>query len=339
MSTRFAIAIGIGLWAVGAVPAVGGSAPQANSPPIGNENTRPMPEPLGRYVWHFDSVNFGGFSGLDVAANGRDFLALTDRGGVVVGRLHRDPTSGKINDISANPVVLLRGTDGQTLGRLAYDSEGLARARVPTKGFYVSFEGDHRTWYYPAPERVPMVLPQPAAFEKLQSNSALEALAIGHDGALYTLPERSGAWTRPFPVYRYRDGAWEQPFSLPRRGKYLPTGADIGPEGRFYLLERYLTGAIGFQVRVRRFALSESALSNEETLLEITTDLSGNLEGISVWKDATGSIRLTLISDNNFLPFLETTFVEYRLSAPSGQAKHNPQAHARDVRATFVQPE
>ncbi|MFV0299754.1 MAG: esterase-like activity of phytase family protein, partial [Paracoccus sp. (in: a-proteobacteria)] len=140
-----------------------------------------------------------------------------------------------------------------------------------------------------------------------------EALAIAPDGTLLTLPERSGKLTRPFPVWRWRDGTWDQPFSVPRNGDWLAVGADIGPDGRFYLLERDFKGLLGFRSRVRRFDLSETELTNERTLLESFPLQYDNLEGISVWDDGS-EIRMTLISDDNCGFLQRTELVEFRVT-------------------------
>jgi hypothetical protein len=147
------------------------------------------------------------------------------------------------------------------------------------------------------------------AFVPLQNNASLEALAVDADGELYTIPERSGLATLPFPVYRLKDGVWDQPFDIPRRGAFLISGADIGPDGRLYVVERDFLG-IGFRSRVRRFDLTGG---NEELLLETSVRQHDNLEGISVWQDDTG-LRLTLISDDNYRAFQRTEIVEYRLT-------------------------
>ena len=118
---------------------------------------------------------------------------------------------------------------------------------------------------------------------------------------------------KPFPVYRFRNGVWDQPFILPRRGYFLAVAADIGPDGRFYLLERQFFGLLGFGSRVRRFTMSPDGLSKEETLLQTTPGQHDNLEGLSVWRDASGTLRLTMISDDNFLFLQRTEIVEYRV--------------------------
>jgi hypothetical protein len=40
----------------------------------------------------------------------------------------------------------------------------------------------------------------------------------------------------------------------------------------------------------------------------------GNLEGLAVWQDALGTIRLTMLSDDNFNSFQRSEFVEYRVA-------------------------
>jgi hypothetical protein len=123
------------------------------------------------------------------------------------------------------------------------------------------------------------------------------------------MPERSGLAMRSFPVYRLLNGIWDQPFEITRSGPSLLSGADIGPEGRLYVLERDFIGA-GFRNRVRRFALDGTG---EEVVLETRVLTYDNLEGISVWQDVQG-LRMTLISDDNFRSFQRTEIVEYRLT-------------------------
>ena len=217
----------------------------------------------------------------------------------------------RIVGVDAGPILPLKNTKGGPLSLYETDSEGLA---LRDDGrLYVSFEANHRVWTYRNPTSEAAWLPRAPEFRKMQNNSSLEALAIDRNGALYTMPERSGKATRPFPVYRYKGRAWTQPFAIPRRGNFLPVGADFGPDGRFYLLERHLNGIFGFLTRVRSFQISGDRIFDEQTLLETSTGTHDNLEGLAVWRDDKGDIRLTMISDDNFRAFQITEFVEYRL--------------------------
>jgi hypothetical protein len=263
---------------------------------------------VGSLTWQSGDPRLGGMSAIEVSADGRRFVALSDRGGWTSGRLERD-AQGRITAIRAAPIALLKGEAEHPLKKSRADSEGLALAENGTA--FVSFEGVARVLRYDDLAGPAENLPRPEAFRKLQLNSALEALAIDAGGTLYTLPERSGREDRPFPVWRYRNGKWDQPFDLPRQGSFLPVAADFGPDGRLYLLERQFRGLMGFASRVRRFDLAGSGPGPGETVLETRPGRHDNLEGLSVWRDGAGHLRLTMISDDNFRFFQRTEIVEY----------------------------
>lgn len=194
-----------------------------------------------RFVWTAEDPLFGGLSALEMSEDGRSVTVLSDRGAWTRGQVIRD-AEGRILDIRTEPMRLLRGRGEEPLARRRNDSEGLALARDGTA--YVSFEGAARVLRYRDLSGPAENLPVHPDFALMQRNSALEALAIDAGGAIYTLPERSGSATRPFPVYRYQNGVWTQPFAVPRRGSFLIVGADFGPDGRLYVLERRFRGLL-----------------------------------------------------------------------------------------------
>lgn len=264
---------------------------------------------VGSFTWKRPDADFGGYSGLELDADGQGFTALSDRGSLVSGRLQRK--DGKIVAVESGPIIHLRDSNGNLLTSGNTDSEGLAIG--PDGALYISFENNTRVARHASPDAPAELLDRPQAFRKMGKNSSLEALAVGPDGTLYTLPERSRTYATPFPVFRYRGGKWDHPFTIPRREGFLPVGADIGPDGRFYLLEREFS-LFGFRNRVRRFDITATALTNETTLLETATGDFDNLEGMAVWQDDSGAIRLTMISDDNFKFFQVTQFVEFRVN-------------------------
>ncbi len=285
---------------------------------------------LSRVVWSEDQPMFGGWSGLEVTPDGAGFTAVSDRGRIVTGRFRR--TAGRIAAIEAGPLHRLGDTADGWFRNDIRDAEGLAIG--PGGRVFVAFEVVRRVLAYGDTAAAQAVrLPLHRDFIGLGSNEGLEALAIDAGGALYTLPERvfNGADGTtaggPFPVYRF-DGGWTLFGHIPGRGGFLPVGADIGPEGRFYLLERRLWPHVGFATRVRRFELrpdggrpdgrrpdgrQQDALAGETTLLTTRPGTHDNLEGLAIWRDTAGRLRLTMLADDNFGRFQKTEFVEYLL--------------------------
>ena len=196
---------------------------------------------LGTYVWTGPGQRFGGFSAIEVQPDGLHFIVLSDRAMMIDGTFSR--TDGLVTGVTETERHLLRDTDGDPMTGLWADSEGLAVS--PEGQMYISFEGLPRVRVQDGADGVPQILPIQPDFPNLQLNAALEALALGPDGAIYTVPERSGRFTVPFPVYRFIAGVWDVPFSIARRDSFQVAGADIGPDGLLYLLERDFNG-LGF---------------------------------------------------------------------------------------------
>jgi hypothetical protein len=284
--------------------------------PLSAKGPAPGRQPKSEFVWTEPGDGlFGGFSGFELAANGRDFVALSDAGAFVRGRLTRDRTGTITGAAETRRTTALLNTTGAPLSRDMNDTEGLAI--LPDGTAFISTEGPARVLRYAPLDGRSSSLPIPAEFFRMQKNSSLEALAVAPDGTLYTMPERSGGTNLPFAVFRYREGVWDQPFAMRRDGNLLPVAADIGPDGRLYVLERDFQGLSGFRSRLRSFAVAGGDLGDERLLLETTTGRHGNLEGLSVWRDGAGHLVATMISDDNYKWFLATEIVEYDLG-PNG---------------------
>lgn len=267
---------------------------------------------LAAFRWVTDDPRLGGLSAIEVSEDGSRFVVLSDRGAVTEGRFERD-AEGRITGIEAAPMHLLRGKSDAPLQRGRSDSEGLAQ--TADGRLYVSFEGVARVLEYQGVGASARNLPRPDAFGAFPENASLEALAIAPDGRLFTLPERSDGETAPFPVWVF-DGSWSQPYAIARDAGFLPVGADFGPDGRFYLLERNFLGLGGFASRVRAFAPGPDGLGPGEVLFQTMAGTHDNLEGLSVWRDSAGDIRLTMVSDDNFQFYLRQEVVEYILPGP-----------------------
>lgn len=239
-----------------------------------------------------------GLSAIELDTDGRGFTAISDRGWLLRGEVIREagvPVAARITQRNR-----LRLPDGTWAG----DSEGLAIGRGGE--LIVSYEGKPPALRVHGPDGIEVqTLPLPPGFEDWPPNNGPEALAAGADGAIYIIPEIADA----APVWRLKNGRWAQIMTLEMSRRYLPVGADIGPDGALYILERYFAG-LGFASQIRRLALDGSSA---QVMLHTELSQHGNLEGISVWRDGEGRIRATMVEDNNELPILPGGLVEYVL--------------------------
>jgi len=274
-------------------------------------------ELLSSYTWEEDNLEHGGYSGrLHLGVDGKSLIAVSDRGDYVSGEIVR--LGKEIIDVTRESMGFLKpapwSTNATPEGRPPPFNSNAEALAVSSDGIvWVAFEGFHRLRRFEALDAAAGGVKGHDDFPSFQSNSGMEALAVDAKGRLYTLPERSGKWTRPFQVYRREGKTWMRWAKLPRRDRFLPTGADIGPDGRFYLLERRFEVLQGFAMRIRRFDLDETGLSNEVTLLESPFRIYGNTEGISVWRAQDGSLRVTVITDDNFSFLQSTQLHEFRV--------------------------
>ncbi|WP_163847752.1 esterase-like activity of phytase family protein [Pseudooceanicola aestuarii] len=253
-------------------------------------------------------IPLGGLSAIEVSADGSTFVALTDRGQVVEGRLERNA-----GELAALRVARLRQLDddgGTLIHEFKIDSEGLAIGPHGTR--HISFEGPARVYRDGATlDR----LPDPPDHAALEDNTGYEALAVDAQGRLLTLAEQSR--DTDFPLFRYENGAWSRIARIQREGRYRPVGADVGPDGQFYLLERSFF--FGFRNRVRRFDLTAPADAPRPGTIIWHGDsgLNRNLEGLAVWHDGAGALRLTMVADDNFMALLRNVVTEVTLASPA----------------------
>lgn len=261
-------------------------------------------------------------SGLALSEDGTVLTSVSDKGGWARAQLDRD-REGRLKGVRTLASGRLKDAGGAALSGRNIDAEGLALAHDGT--FFISFEAHHRVAAYADIAGPSRPLPVPREFTALQNNSGLEALFLGPAGRPHAIPERSGRLARPFPLYRLDEGTrWRLAGEVPRRPPHLVVGADFGPDGRLYVLERDFAGLRGFSTRIRRFRLSARGLDREEILLETPHGRHGNLEGIDVWRGADGRIRATAIADDNESIFQRTEIVEYVLEGATVAVRPRP---------------
>lgn len=259
--------------------------------------------PVTRLLLNDGDPNFGGLSALLMAPDGQSGTTLSDRGSLFPLVFHRTPDGDLHNiDIGTGQTVATHlGVDEKM------DSEALAR--TPSGGLSVGFE---------QPSRLEVLNPKTMgtaarhAFPNVQlrsRNKGLEAIATHPSGA-FTIGLQEVPSKGEDTITIYALGA-ESPapiFQLPVVKDFRVTGADFGPDGQLYILERAFS-FLGFRTQIRRFDLTSQDVVPEVIFQSKLGDFD-NLEGISVWQDSAGKLRISLVSDNNFLSILRSEFVE-----------------------------
>jgi len=272
--------------------------------------TEPVVQVDSVLTWSHPAPWFGGFSGVEVNADGTRLIAVSDRGRVVQARMVRE--EGRLVSLELEKNAPLKGPKGKVLSGKAHDAESLARDN--TGQLYVSFEHNHRVARLDSENGVTTPLPKHQDFAGFEPNAGMETLAAHPDGRLFATPEGGGAASGDLSLYAFDGTRWTIAAEIPRRGPFLPVDADFAEDGTLYLLERTIT-PLGFRSRIRSFDLTAHALG-EETLLTSGPGQYDNLEALSTWQDAAGQTRLTLLSDDNFFVMQRNEVVELILAKP-----------------------
>ncbi len=266
--------------------------------------------------------SFGGFSGLHMDADGVGFLALSDRGAWLRGRiLYRDGRPAGVAGAQMAPIL---GADGKPLAAHGwYDTESLTADQAGH--LFVGIERvnkivrfDYRKNGLSARGRP---IPVPGDFKGLTYNKSLECLAVAPkssplSGELIVITEHSldaAGNHRGFLLRGQQVGR----FSVKRSADFDVSDCAILPPNDLLLLERSYSPLRGVAMRIRRIPLTgikPGALVDGEPL--IVADLSyqiDNMEGIGVSRDAQGATILTLISDDNFSVLQRTLLLQFKL--------------------------
>lgn len=304
---RVAAALGaaLGLLLVGPAPADPPTYPGREMP----LRIEPLEIEGGMYTgvrltgaWRLDAPHkaFGGLSGLIV--EGTEVTAVTDKGWWITGQRAERGLAPTIR------LAAMRNGEGRPFTKSGGDAEGLTRR---DGRLVVSFERDHRLAAHTGGGRIGRTV-RDVTMEHLENNGGLEALATLPDGRLFAIAESGGT---TFPAFVVDAQGRVQPFALPRRSHHQPTGADVGPDGNLYLLQRSYSLLLGISIRLLRYRLGADGLPDLRTVetLAAWESASGidNMEGVAAFRATPdGPVTLWLVSDDNFNAVQRTILVE-----------------------------
>jgi hypothetical protein len=249
---------------------------------------------------------FGGLSGLDVRPDG-SFVSQSDAGDLFRGRLMLDGRRRLVGVADAS-VARLTDESGQPYGPRKSSADAEDITLLPDGGFAVSFEQRHRVQAYAGlgPARR---LGVPAEAAGFPPNTGLEALAAWTDGDgrphLVEGSEDGRAWICDIEgrdCRRFLDQPPEKDFSL--------TGFDALPGGlglvAVYRAVDLVRGIRALVAWVRPETGMVSVLAHLAAPANVD-----NMEGIAALPNPDGSIRLYLISDDNFSRLQRTLLLAF----------------------------
>lgn len=267
-----------------------------------------------------DSRHFGAISALRFRDGGTRFLAVTDNGFWLGGEIERD--AGGVPTGWANVIMEeIKGRNGLPLAnKYEADAESLALGNgVATVGF----ERFHRLTEYQLGDGMPGAANGRVDFlvpaNELRDNRGFECIAVSPKdsplaGARVAVTEKS--LDKKGNIFgSVLEGARRGIFTVAKSGVFDITDCAFLPGGDLVLLERRYSMGTGVGMQLRRIAGSRIA---KGAVLDGDVLFSGgmqyqidNMEGADIWRAPDGTLRLSLISDDNHSLLQRNLYLEF----------------------------
>lgn len=276
---------------------------------------------------------FGGISAFTLDPRGERFLAITDAGSAISGRL--DTKGDRPTGLSDVKIAALLDQQGRPLAaQHREDAESLA---LSPDAAYVGLEDVNEIWRFPrdliGANGAPIAVP--ATVKAMRNNLGLESLfyvpsgplkgalvGIGEEGIEPggDLPGVIIGGPTPGDFTIVRSGVFTATGAggmVVRNGSFSATDAAVTPSGDVLMLERHYTLATGVRMQLRRFPLSQikpgariagQILGTFDMAYQID-----NMEGLAVTTNAAGETLVTIVSDDNFNPLQRTVLLRFAI--------------------------
>lgn len=287
---------------------------------------------IGKLIWRgglvlsSSSTRFGGYSGLEVSPGGQQFLAVSDAGTWLQGRLvYRDNRLSGMADTRTGP-LLARNNRSLSRGR-DRDAESLRMlsGTLDSGRVLIGFEGNQRIGTFPLSGGIPgapMSYLRPPI--RLPLNKGLEAVGVlkagRYKGSVVAFAERFPDQAGNHRGWLWQRGQRPRPIGLRNLDGFDITDLVGLPDGSLVVLERRFRLFEGVKLRMRLIRADQIApgrILSGITLVraDMRYDID-NMEGLAAHRGAHGEIILTLISDDNFNPLLQrTVLLQFQLPA------------------------
>ena len=261
---------------------------------------------------------FGGISALRVQKDGEHFVALSDRGTWLQGRIvYKDDRPVRIADASLAPVL---DADGNPAPR--WDTESIAEngstlyVGLERLNSIVSF--DYGKEGIRAPGR-PVAVPPEA--KDLPFNQGFESMVfvdkkLPLGGTLIAISEQGLTESGDIKAFLI-GGPTPGMFAVKRTNQYAIGDAAILPGGDILILERQYSQERGVLMRIRRIRLADikpGAVVDGPTVIEADKRHQiDNMEALSIHQDRGGELVLSIMSDNNHSERQRTLLLQFTL--------------------------
>ncbi|MBV1900546.1 MAG: esterase-like activity of phytase family protein [Kordiimonadaceae bacterium] len=242
-----------------------------------------------------DHEDFGGLSGL-LMRGPQSLLAISDQGDWIEADfdLHAHQSISNAKTSLFDPTS--KGGDKED-----FDAESLIAL---SDGFLVGFEQNHRIMKVKtlASTAAPELFETGVDLKGLSSNSGIEAMAYLPDGALIMFAENGRNIQGRLPVWHVSAGSVTNIDFIPPKN-YSPTDAAALPDGSLLLLLRHYSVLDGVSAKILHITAEEikAGIIRGREIGSLRAPLSvDNMEGLDVIMQPDGSVRLYLVSDDNF---------------------------------------
>lgn len=266
---------------------------------------------------------FGGISGLTFVTRNQ-WVAVTDRGQFVSGALKFD--RGQLTGLSDVQMSPIENSSGNPLPR-NYSRDAEAIDTIYREGkvaaIRVSFENLTRVADFDLQDLRPIgparEVAIPPWLTNLRTNGSLESACIATDASpiagstlLITEDERDANGDHAAWLLGNED---KGPIALKSANGFKPTDCAFLPNGDLLVLERGVD-FLSFKMQVRRIAaatVAPKALLTGKTILFASGGDIDNMEALAIRIAEDGSIRMVLMSDDNFNDWERTLMLEFEL--------------------------
>jgi hypothetical protein len=261
---------------------------------------------------------FGGISALRLQPDGSHFIALSDHGFWLRGRIvYSGNQPAGLDEAVMAPVLDPNGkpSDQWDTESLAEDN-GLLYVGIERRNFIMRYDYARKGLLARAEP-----IDVPSCIKDLPSNQGLEAmvfmprnLPLGR--TLIAFSEHGLDASGNLTAFLI-GGSTPGTFSVKRTQEFDISDAALLPDGDLLILERKYFVTEGVSLRIRRLRQAEikpGSLVDGPVLVQADRRYEiDNMEGLSVHRSKSGEIIITLISDNNYSMVQRTILLQFAL--------------------------